>query len=138
MSKFTQLLVSAFLLLTLLTTTNQLILAEDSLGNPTGTAKPLEAANELKLGQSTQSVRGSKYDTIAKIVDVAIRFLLIGGMVAFMLLIIISGYKLIANADKERELSSLKTNLTNGVIGLIVLAAAWWIVEFFQKALGFG
>lgn len=137
MGKFTRLLVSAFLLLTLLVTTNQLILVQgEGLGPPAEKPVKLKATEHLLLGQTGRSVETAGYGTIASIIDVAIRFLFIGGMVAFMLLIIISGYKLIANTDKERELSSLKTNLTNGVIGLIVLAAAWWIVEFFQKSLG--
>lgn len=138
MSKFTQLLIGTFLFLTLSITISQFAFVQggDQLGAPTGNAEKLEATKQLFLGQSGESVEGAGYNTIASIVEVAIRFLLIGGMVAFMVLVLVSGYKLIANADKERELSSLKTNLTNGVIGLIVLAATWWIVEFFKGALG--
>lgn len=126
------------LLLVLFGLTSPLTLqAADELGAPSQEKGSLRATKELRLNaQETESVEGAGYDTIAKIVDRAIRVLLVGGAIAFMLLILSSGYKLVFAADKQQQLGQIKTNLTTGVMGILVIAAAWWIVNLLGQALG--
>ena len=126
------------LLLVLFGLTSPLTLqAADELGAPSQEKGSLRATEELRLNaQGTESVEGAGYDTIAKIVDRAIRVLLVGGAIAFMLLILSSGYKLVFAADKQQQLGQIKTNLTTGVMGILVIAAAWWIVNLLGQALG--
>lgn len=130
----------SILLLVLFGLTSPLTLqAADELGPPSHSqaGDALRATKELRLNaQETESVESAGYDTIAKIVDRAIRVLLIGGAIAFMLLILSSGYKLVFAADKQQQLGQIKTNLTTGVMGILVIAAAWWIVELLKQALG--
>lgn len=128
----------SILLLVLFGLTSPLALqAADELGAPSQAGDPLRATKELRLNaQETESVESAGYDTIAKIVDRAIRVLLVGGAIAFMLLILSSGYKLVFAADKQQQLGQIKTNLTTGVMGILVIAAAWWIVELLKQALG--
>ena len=126
------------LLLVLFGLTSPLVLqAADELGPPSQAGDALRATKELRLNaQETKSVENAGYDTIAKIVDRAIRVLLVGGAIAFMLLILSSGYKLVFAADKQQQLGQIKTNLTTGVMGILVIAAAWWIVNLLGQALG--
>lgn len=128
----------SILLLVLFGLTSPLTLqAADELGAPSTEKGELEATKQLFLDtQGKKSVEQSDYDTIAKIVDRAIRVLLVGGAVAFMLLILSSGYKLVFAADKQQQLGQIKTNLTTGVMGILVIAAAWWIVNLLGQALG--
>lgn len=128
----------SILLLVLFGLTSPLVLqAADELGAPSTEKGELEATKQLFLDtQGKKSVEQSGYDTIAKIVDRAIRVLLVGGAVAFMLLILSSGYKLVFAADKQQQLGQIKTNLTTGVMGILVIAAAWWIVNLLGQALG--
>ena len=126
------------LLLVLFGLTSPLTLqAADELGAPSQEKGSLRATEELHLNaQGTESVERAGYDTIAKIVDRAIRVLLVGGAIAFMLLILSSGYKLVFAADKQQQLGQIKTNLTTGVMGILIIAAAWWIVNLLGQALG--
>ncbi len=128
----------SILLLVLFGLTSPLVLqAADELGPPSQAGDALRATSELRLNaQEPKSVESAGYDTIAKIVDRAIRVLLVGGAVAFMLLILSSGYKLVFAADKQQQLGQIKTNLTTGVMGILVIAAAWWIVKLLEKSLG--
>lgn len=128
----------SILLLVLFGLTSPLVLqAADELGPPSQAGDALRATKELRLNaQGTESVESAGYDTIAKIVDRAIRVLLVGGAIAFMLLILSSGYKLVFAADKQQQLGQIKTNLTTGVMGILVIAAAWWIVNLLGQALG--
>lgn len=128
----------SILLLVLFGLTSPLTLqAADELGLPSQAGDALRATKELRLNaQTPDSVENSGYESIAKIVDRAIRVLLVGGAVAFMLLILSSGYKLVFAADKQQQLGQIKTNLTTGVMGILVIAAAWWIVKLLEKSLG--
>lgn len=128
----------SILLLVLFGLTSPLTLqAADELGPPSQAGDALRATRELRLNaQTPDSVENSGYENIAKIVDRAIRVLLVGGAVAFMLLILSSGYKLVFAADKQQQLGQIKTNLTTGVMGILVIAAAWWIVKLLEKSLG--
>lgn len=128
----------SILLLVLFGLTSPLTLqAADELDAPSQQKGSLRATEELRLNaQGTESVERAGYDTIAKIVDRAIRVLLVGGAIAFMLLILSSGYKLVFAADKQQQLGQIKTNLTTGVMGILVIAAAWWIVNLLGQALG--
>lgn len=128
----------SILLLVLFGLTSPLTLqAADELGAPSTKKGELEATKQLFLDtQGKESVEQSDYESIARIVDRAIRVLLVGGAVAFMLLILSSGYKLVFAADKQQQLGQIKTNLTTGVMGILVIAAAWWIVNLLGQALG--
>lgn len=111
--------------------------AADELGAPSQEGSKLTATQELLLDtQGKQSVERSGYSTIATIVDLAVKVLLVGGAVAFMLLVLSSGYKLVFAANKQQQLGQIKTNLTTGVMGILVIAAAWWIVNLLGQALG--
>lgn len=77
-----------------------------------------------------------RYLSASDLVNVVVRYLFIAGGVVFFALIIYSGYKLVFMSDKQKALSSVKQYLTTGVIGLVIMLAAYWIVQIIETITG--
>jgi len=67
--------------------------------------------------------------TIMKIVNVVLQFL----AVIFLVLIIISGYQWMTAGGNEEQIKKAKKNLSNAVIGLVIILASWSIAYFILR-----
>lgn len=55
--------------------------------------------------------------------------------VIFAVLMVVAGFKLVTSGGNQAALDSAKSMLTNAIIGMIIVFAAWFIVDSIMKAL---
>ena len=92
----------------------------------------------LKAGDKSSAVgTNDNYTTVGSIINVAVTYLMWGAGLIFFALILVSGYRLAFMPDKERAWSTVKQYLTTGVVGLIIVFSAYWIVQIIFKLVGF-
>ncbi len=73
------------------------------------------------------------YRNPATLVYLTTRLLFIFGGVVFFFLILFYGFKIAFANDKKKILADSKQYLTTGIIGLVLMFAAYWIVEIVGK-----
>jgi len=84
------------------------------------------------VGQKAYGEPGEPQDiriTAMKIVNVVLQFL----SVIFLILIILSGYQWMTAGGNEEQLKKAKKNLSNAVIGLVIILASWSISYFILR-----
>ncbi|MFP4514825.1 MAG: Mbov_0395 family pilin-like conjugal transfer protein [Parcubacteria group bacterium] len=84
------------------------------------------------VGQKAYGETDSPQDiriTVMKIVNVVLQFL----AVIFLVLIIISGYQWMTAGGNEEQIKKAKKNLSNAVIGLLIILASWSISYFILR-----
>jgi hypothetical protein len=95
----------------------------------------LKATEALKL-PGTETGVATAFPDFASVAMLVIRVVIVGAGVLFLGLIFISGYKLVFKADKDKELAELKKNLTTGIVGILIVAGAYWITILVLMATG--
>jgi hypothetical protein len=86
----------------------------------------IEDVGQQAYGESTpQDIR----ITVMKIVNVVLQFL----SVIFLILILISGYQWMTAGGNEEQVTKAKKNLSNAVIGLVIILASWSIAYFILR-----
>jgi hypothetical protein len=86
----------------------------------------IEDVGQQAYGESTpQDIR----ITAMKIVNVALQFL----AVIFLVLILISGYQWMTSGGNEEQVVKAKKNLSNAVIGLVIILISWSIAYFILR-----
>ena len=86
----------------------------------------IEYVGQQAYGESTpQDIR----ITVMKIVNVVLQFL----SVIFLVLILISGYQWMTAGGNEEQVTKAKKNLSNAVIGLVIILASWSIAYFILR-----
>jgi hypothetical protein len=108
---------------------------------PPATPNPgLIGTNEVCLSVSAagscQKTLEDVFPDFGTIITTIARVLIVAAAVVFMGIVFSSGYKLVFKADKEKELQSIRQNLMNGLIGLVFVALAWWIVIVLTTLMG--
>jgi hypothetical protein len=86
------------------------------------------------VGKKAYGETGAPQDirvTIMEIINVVLQFL----AVIFVVLIIISGYQWMTAGGNEEQVTKAKKNLSNAVIGLVIILASWSISYFILKSL---
>ncbi len=81
------------------------------------------------IGQKAYGETGAPQDirvTVMEIINVVLQLL----SVIFVVLIIISGYQWMTAGGNEEQIKKAKKNLTNAVIGLVIILASWGISYF--------
>jgi len=84
------------------------------------------------VGQQAYGESGSPQDiriTAMKIVNVVLQFL----SVIFLVLILVSGYQWMTSGGNEEQVKKAKKNLSNAVIGLVIILASWSIAYFILR-----
>jgi amino acid transporter len=84
------------------------------------------------VGQQAYGESDSPQDiriTAMKIVNVVLQFL----SVIFLVLILISGYQWMTAGGNEEQVTKAKKNLSNAVIGLVIILASWSIAYFILR-----
>lgn len=84
----------------------------------------------LKDGQTVSSV----YDTPATLVNLVVRNLFTLGGIFLFLMVFYSGYKFISGGTKGKD--EAKGVITTAFTGMIVMFAAYWIVQIVELIVG--
>lgn len=103
------------------------------IGEPTGTDEEFDYFDEylLRAGDDSSQVQ-EQFSTVGDFVNIIIRNIFIVAGLLFFALILFSGFKLAIKNDKQQALQEVKQYLTTGVIGLLVMFAAYWIVQLIE------
>jgi hypothetical protein len=95
-------------------------------------AEKFDFFESLVLSGSTKKVK-TEYNSVAGMINLVVKFITVAAGTGFFILSLVSGYKMVFSGDKDKTLSSVKENLRTGLIGLIIVFAAYWIVELLSK-----
>lgn len=89
-----------------------------------------------ELQQAANEAYGSPKPTpIPTVAGNIINILLAIGGIIFLLLVVYAGYQYLTAAGDEKKVTTAKQTLANGVIGLILIIAAYSISSFVLEAL---
>ncbi len=105
------------------------------MGEVTGNDAAFNYNDRLLLRPGGEAV-AARYESIFSIVNLVVKYLYIAAGLVFFALILTSGYRLVFMGDKQKAWSSVKSNLTTGVIGLIIMFAVYWIIAIIEKLTG--
>ncbi|MBQ6154741.1 hypothetical protein IJJ27_00040 [bacterium] len=111
--------------------------ADDKSKNTIG--EPSSATEQTKFrytdhllavaGDTSSAVTRNYFSDPGVLINHLVRLLFLGAGTMFFFLVLLSGYRLVFMGDKQQALEQNKRNLTTGVIGLLVVFAAYWLVE---------
>jgi len=105
-------------------------LAANCFPQGAGSAVDLGSCLTLQDGKSVSTV----YKTPADLVNLVVRnIFIVAGLILFML-IIYSGFIFISGGEKE--VTKAKDILTTALIGLLIMFAAYWIVQIIKIVTG--
>lgn len=111
-----------------------------SQGSPlqTDNIKTQTDAFQLSSGYTATGDSGSVSNIIAKIIFIALSILAI----VFIILIIIAGFQWMTAGGSEEQITKAKKNISNAVIGLVIILSAyaltWFIFNYLPMSAGTG
>lgn len=73
---------------------------------------------------------------LGEIVGKSLGYIFAAAGIGLLLMIISSGFSLMTSAGDPKKAAAGKTTLTNGVIGFLLIFAAFWIVQILGVVLG--
>jgi hypothetical protein len=76
-------------------------------------------------------------NTISAIINRSIPFILAFAGIGLLLVIIGGGFTLLTSAGDAKKMEAGKQQITNGVIGFILILTAYWLVQIAGNILGF-
>ena len=82
-----------------------------------------------KIGSEAYDQSGTPTDVRTIVINVVKVFLTLIGII-FMVLILLAGYTWMTSQGSEDKINEAKSRLKTGVIGLIIIIAAWSITHF--------
>jgi hypothetical protein len=95
------------------------------------------AQNLTLPGGSIQGPEGlSTGDTLGSIINTAIPFVIAAAGIGLLVVIIGGGFTLLTSSGDTKKMEAGKQQLTNGVIGFIVIIVAYWLVQIAGNVLG--
>jgi hypothetical protein len=98
-------------------------------------AAPIYAADSLNL-----SAKGSFSNlggiTINNMVSAAITMVLIVVSLIFFFILVIGGLKWITSGGDEKKVAAARAQITNALIGLVIVFAAWAIMKLIGSVFG--
>ena len=111
--------------------------AGGAVGDPNSTPGELSYFLYLRTkADDANSTVVASYSNFGAIINFLARVLTIAAGVLFFFLILTSGYKLVMSGDKEGALREVRKRLTIGVVGLVVVMAAYWVSQLLLNITG--
>ena len=98
-------------------------------------AAPVYAADSLNLS-ATGSFANLQNVTANKMVSSAIIMVLIVVSLIFFFILVIGGLKLITSGGDEKKVAAARAQITNALIGLVIVFAAWAIMKLIGSVFG--
>ena len=100
-------------------------------------AAPIFAADSLNLNPKTgSSFEPLKNITINNMVSGAITMVLIIVSLVFFFILVIGGLKWITSGGDEKKVAAARAQITNALIGLVIVFAAWAIMNLIGTVFG--
>lgn len=100
-------------------------------------AAPVYAADSLQIGTGSKSSFGNLQNlTINGMVSGAISLVLIVVAIIFFFILVVGGLKWITSGGDEKKVAAARAGITNALIGLVIVFAAWAIMKLIGSVFG--
>jgi hypothetical protein len=99
-------------------------------------AAPIYAAQSLELSGKEGSFSNLENLTINGMVSGAISLVLIIVSLVFFFILVIGGLKWITSGGDEKKVATARAEITNALIGLVIVFAAWAIMKLIGSLFG--
>lgn len=99
-------------------------------------AAPVYAADTLKITGKSTSFSGLENLTVNGMVSGAISLVLIVVALIFFFILVIGGLKWITSGGDEKKVAAARAQITNALIGLVIVFAAWAIMKLIGSIFG--
>ena len=100
-------------------------------------AAPVYAADTINLTpKANSSLSGLSNLTVGGIVSGAISLVLILVALVFFFILVIGGLKWITSGGDEKKVATARAQITNALIGLVIVFAAWAIMKLIGTVFG--
>jgi hypothetical protein len=97
---------------------------------------PVLAADEIQLKSSTNDFTKLQDLTISGIISGAISLVLIVVALVFFFILVIGGLKWVTSGGDEKKVGAARAQITNALIGLAIVFAAWAIMKLIGTLFG--
>ena len=99
-------------------------------------AAPIYAAQTLELTGKSDSFTNLENLTVSGMVSGAISLVLIVVSLVFFFILVIGGLKWITSGGDEKKVAAARAQITNALIGLVIVFAAWAIMKLIGSIFG--
>ena len=100
-------------------------------------AAPIYAADTINIApKSGSSLEGLSNLTAGGIISGAISLVLILVALVFFFILVIGGLKWITSGGDEKKVAAARAQITNALIGLVIVFAAWAIMSLLGTVFG--
>jgi len=99
-------------------------------------AAPIYAAEPLKLTGNTENFKGLEKLTANNMISGAISLVLIIVSLIFFFILVVGGLKWITSGGDEKKVAAARAGITNALIGLVIVFAAWAIMKLIGSVFG--
>lgn len=99
-------------------------------------AAPIYAAGEINISPKTSDFQPLQNLTAQGIISGAISLVLIVVALVFFFILILGGLKWITSGGDEKAVGAARAQITNALIGLAIIFAAWAIINLIGTIFG--
>jgi hypothetical protein len=99
-------------------------------------AAPIYAQGSLKLTTGGGSFDKLETLTVDRMVSGAISLVLIVVSLIFFFILVVGGLKWITSGGDEKKVAAARAQITNALIGLVIVFAAWAIMQLIGTVFG--
>ena len=106
--------------------------ASPTVGEPNGNAANFDITKEM----STRGGAHIKFNSVSSLLSGITFYVAMAAIVFFFVLVLTSGYRIVFAGDQKGSLDQARRNLTMGIIGLVVVAFSFAIVNIVKGLMG--
>lgn len=99
-------------------------------------AAPVYAADTIKITSKGNDFRALESLTAGGIISGAITLVLILVAIVFFFILVIGGLKWVTSGGDEKKVGAARAQITNALIGLAIVFAAWAIMKLIGTVFG--
>ena len=99
-------------------------------------AAPVYAADTIKITSKGNDFRALESLTAGGIISGAITLVLILVAVVFFFILVVGGLKWVTSGGDEKKVAAARAQITNALIGLAIVFAAWAIMKLIGTLFG--
>jgi hypothetical protein len=96
----------------------------------------LDTTQPTPMNISLSGPTGFTYTNIASVVNGSIKYIFAAAGIGLLLILIFGGFTLLTSAGDAKKLESGKNQITNGLIGFLIVFVAFWIVQLVAHIFG--
>lgn len=97
---------------------------------------PAYAAETLSLSPKGTGMENLTKATMSGILSVLIQFLIVVVALVFFFVLVIGGLKWITSGGDEKKVAAARSEITNALIGLVIVFASWAIMNLIGRTFG--